>query len=124
MSTESRLAYALGLSTGVALAGAAVSYVLYKGNQRVETFLQSQAIDERNERMHEVRSLIMRIHKTPELSLDRAAPEQPALPEIEDNQPYISDFEMDDERYEAFVEEIKGQPVQSAGPVPFIGDDD
>jgi len=128
VKTETKFALALGTSIGAAVAGALSSYVLYKGNQRVEEFLQASAIDERNQRMHESRSLLMRLHSTPELSLDRAAPEAPLMPEIapEDKQPYISDFEQDDERFQAFVEEIHGpmpDQVEQAGPFPYVGDD-
>ncbi len=96
----------------------AIVVLIFKAHDRVQVFLQAQAIDERNERFHEVRSLLTRLHSTPSLSLDTASPEP--VP-IEDPAPYISDFEMDDERWQAFAETLH-PGANSSGPVPVVED--
>ena len=112
---------AVGLAAAAAgLAGALA--VVNKSHAREREFLRAAVIDERNQRMQEFRSFTERLNTAPMLQLDRSSPEVPQiLPE--DKTPYISDFEMDDERWEAFVEGMD-QGSNGGGPVPFVESDE
>jgi hypothetical protein len=110
--TEIIFAAASGALLSLSLCLTALCVFLHKKNEQVSTFLQSQAIDERNERFHEVRSLLTRLHSTPSLKLDSATPD---VTPIEDPTPYISDFPHHDEAWEEYVESTNG-----AGPAPVI----
>lgn len=117
--TELLLAGCAGALLATTLWLVALVVFVHKAHATTQAFLQGQAIDERNERFHEVRSLLMRLQSSPSLSLERAAPE---IRPIEDPQPYISDYEMDDDRWEAFVEQTRPQNYTdtSFGPAPVV----
>ena len=109
----------LGFAGGLILCLGVLLFESRRELDRTRTFLQEKAIDERNERFHEVRALLMRLHSSPRLSLE---PSVPDVPPIEDPQPYISDYEMDNDRYEEFMKTMR--PTQAVedmlSPVPVV----
>lgn len=110
-----------GVAVALAIASLVVALVVvHKTNQNMQVFLKEAAIDERNQRMHEVRSLLQRLQSQPSLRLEAAAPE---IPQIDDPQPFISDFEMDDDQYEAYVQSLYPTVDEGPGPTPAVEDE-
>lgn len=116
------LSFAAGALLAAVIALVALTVFVQRSNNELRIFLKEQAIDERNQRMHTERELLGRIASTPQLTLD---PSAPPLPEIapQDAKPFISDFEMDDDQYEAYVKSMYPSANGEAGPAPVDGFD-
>ena len=114
MTSSPIAGFGLGLITAL---GAFTAY-LHRELKSERTRLRDDLETERQERALEVQSLLARIATFQPnredggaaLALTEPSP-SPTLPPIEDPEPYISDYPMDDERWEAYVEATRKNTV-------------